>query len=308
MLTPLQKETAEAIVNIFETGRLKGDYGCVTCLKGDTGHLTYGCRQTTLGSGNLGLLLHAYCEAEGLYSEKLRPFLPALDARDISLDDNDEVKSLLRLAGDDTVMRKVQDEFFDRIYWFPAVQSAAGLGVTKALSIAIIHDSKIHGSFSTVKELTEQEHGRVSIIGEESWMDSYVQVRKNWLAGHTNPLLHKTVYRMEELKKLIDGDKWDLPLPLIVRNVLISDVSLGAASEPPVVASAADANDRVLFLTEPMMRGQDVKRLQKMLGFSDQDADGIFGKGTDQAVREFQRTHGLRVDGKVGPATWAELE
>jgi peptidoglycan hydrolase-like protein with peptidoglycan-binding domain len=56
-----------------------------------------------------------------------------------------------------------------------------------------------------------------------------------------------------------------------------------------------------------MMRGDDVKRLQKALNFPETEIDGVFGKKTDIAVREFQKNHGLNVDGKVGPATWAEL-
>jgi peptidoglycan hydrolase-like protein with peptidoglycan-binding domain len=36
-------------------------------------------------------------------------------------------------------------------------------------------------------------------------------------------------------------------------------------------------------------------------------ADGIWGPITDSAVRGFQRSHGLTVDGIVGPQTWSEL-
>ena len=44
--------------------------------------------------------------------------------------------------------------------------------------------------------------------------------------------------------------------------------------------------------------------LQRALGIS---ADGIFGPGTQAAVKSFQRSHGLTADGIVGPATWAAL-
>src|ERR1700729_2149829 len=50
-LTALQKAAAQAIVNIFETGSIHGNYADVTLMRGDTGQLTYGRSQTTLGAG-----------------------------------------------------------------------------------------------------------------------------------------------------------------------------------------------------------------------------------------------------------------
>jgi len=48
-------------------------------------------------------------------------------------------------------------------------------------------------------------------------------------------------------------------------------------------------------------RGNEVKLLQEFL---DTDADGIFGPGTERAVKKWQSENGLIVDGIVGPATW----
>lgn len=48
-------------------------------------------------------------------------------------------------------------------------------------------------------------------------------------------------------------------------------------------------------------RGKEVKELQEFLGIG---ADGIFGKGTENAVKEFQKANGLVADGLVGPSTW----
>ena len=48
-------------------------------------------------------------------------------------------------------------------------------------------------------------------------------------------------------------------------------------------------------------KGNEVKLLQKFLGIKD---DGIFGKGTEAAVKKWQKENGLLVDGIVGPATW----
>ena len=48
-------------------------------------------------------------------------------------------------------------------------------------------------------------------------------------------------------------------------------------------------------------RGNDVKLLQEFLELT---SDGIFGKGTERAVKEFQKANGLDVDGLVGSSTW----
>ena len=60
-------------------------------------------------------------------------------------------------------------------------------------------------------------------------------------------------------------------------------------------------------------RGREVTKLQSLLNTKlspspNLDADGIFGRGTQDAVRQFQRQQGLDADGIVGPKTWAALE
>lgn len=52
-------------------------------------------------------------------------------------------------------------------------------------------------------------------------------------------------------------------------------------------------------------RGNDVKTLQRLLHLYE---DGIFGKLTEEAVKEFQEAHGLVADGIVGQKTWETLQ
>ena len=65
--------------------------------------------------------------------------------------------------------------------------------------------------------------------------------------------------------------------------------------------------DRSLYLqNSPLMHGDDVAALQSRLtemGFICGRVDGIFGEVTESAVKDFQKSVGVKVDGKCGPAT-----
>ena len=64
--------------------------------------------------------------------------------------------------------------------------------------------------------------------------------------------------------------------------------------------------DRLLKLTSPNMRGDDVAALQAelcRLGFDTGWVDGIFGPQTAHALLEFQRSCGMPGDGICGPDT-----
>lgn len=105
MISELQKKTAHAIVNVFETSLPQGDYSKVTLLRNDSGHLTYGRSQTTLASGNLFLLIKAYCDApDAEFDEELSAYLGRLEDIDLSLDRDMTLRSVLREAGGDAVI------------------------------------------------------------------------------------------------------------------------------------------------------------------------------------------------------------
>ena len=221
-MTDSQKSTAQAIVNIFETGRPQGDYARITVIPGDTGHLTYGRAQVSLASGNLGLLIADYCAATGaVHADALRPHIDALRQRDVSLDNNESLRATLTAAGADPVMCTIQDQFFDRAFWNPAERHAAATGITTPLGVAIVFDSCIQGGWIALSSPLIAQHGQPPAIAEAAWLCLYVNARREFLKnGH--PPLPSTAYRMDAFAELIATGKWDLDLPLTIRGVTIS--------------------------------------------------------------------------------------
>lgn len=89
-------------------------------------------------------------------------------------------------------------------------------------------------------------------------------------------------------------------------------VTYEATSEPVQTEKAKSVCTLKLNVLRNGSRGDDVKALQTLLIGNEYycgtfGMDGIFGDGTDRAVRNFQKKNRLEVDGIVGPATWAAL-
>ncbi len=101
-------------------------------------------------------------------------------------------------------------------------------------------------------------------------------------------------------------------------------VSAGVVSPPPQVPDSEEYDMKVVKRGDgyksngTVKKRSTVKAAQIMLahcGFADENtsagacaADGIFGPGTEAAVKGFQADRGLPVDGVVGKSTWEALE
>lgn len=297
-LTDTQARTAKAIVNLFETGHVLGDYGQVTVLTGDPGRLTYGRSQTTLASGKLAELLQQYAGNPGSrFGAAIDAWLPAIVAQGEELDTNSRLHNLLRACADDPVMRETQDRFFDIGFWQPAVRAASKLGIQSALGTAVVYDSIVHGSWAKIRGDTDQAAGSLGQIGEQAWISAYVSTRRRWLATHSIAILRNTVYRMDAFRRLIDLNQWGLGLPLVVRGAEISMTALNGT--PPGCYDGPAPGTRTLSVQEPLQRGLDVRLVQLAMSNlgADIKADGVFGSASARCVKETQIARGLAVTG-----------
>lgn len=230
IVTPQTKHTIDQILSIFETGRLisPSAYSACTILKDGAG-ISYGKHQSTDRSGSLDQIVLAYIDAHGIHGEALRAYLPLLARDGTRVDPANppaEVKALMDLlkkAGTDPIMQRVQDEVFDEGYWNPAVKAGDAMLLTYPLSYAILYDTCIHSGVGGVANIRKRFPEVPPARGgdEKAWAAAYVKARKAWLLSSSNPIVRKTIYRMEAFEKIIADDNWTLDTPLTIRKVTI---------------------------------------------------------------------------------------
>lgn len=86
---------------------------------------------------------------------------------------------------------------------------------------------------------------------------------------------------------------------IVILNIITINLLFSAAVPPATPA-----------LSKLGSRGNEVRAIQEKLkerGLYKGGVDGIFGTGTQKAVRQFQKQSGLAVDGIAGPATLKRL-
>ena len=217
-IRPEIKKKIEQVINVFESGSAEGKYGALVKLKDytdpDTNSLmvqiTYGRSQTT-EFGHLKSLVKDYVRNNGVHADTLRPFISQLGKKP-SLAENNTFCNALKDAGkNDPIMRDCQDRLFENKYYKPAYRWFEQNNFTMPLSMLVIYDSKIH-SGGILGFLRKRFDTKVPANGgnEKQWVSDYVNVRHQWLAKHTNPLLRNTIYRTNCFKDQIEISNWDL--------------------------------------------------------------------------------------------------
>jgi peptidoglycan hydrolase-like protein with peptidoglycan-binding domain len=93
-------------------------------------------------------------------------------------------------------------------------------------------------------------------------------------------------------------------------RALRSAVNRSAAVLGEKMPNGNDPLVRVMKFTFPFIqKGDDVRRVQRMVGYVGKDIDGWYGTGTRARVRALQSaTPGLEVDGVVGLDTWDVIQ
>ena len=222
-MNDLIKNKIQKIVNVFESGKPEGDYGCISLYEdGPNGikQITYGKSQTTEW-GNLASLIKLYIAHEGEFAENFEPYVDNIGFKSF-VSDKDFIH-LLKRASEDPIMRKTQDEFFDVHYWGPALNWFNKNEFKLNLSMLVIYDSFIH-SGSILKFLRNKFDESVPVNGgnEKKWILEYVKARHQWLKNHSVKILNKTIYRTQDFQNAISSENWDLSKEFVANGTKIS--------------------------------------------------------------------------------------
>lgn len=211
MITEDEKKNIKQVVNVAEMGVKNIRYGDVYIYADGPGN----ARQLTLSvgfteSGNLKDVVSQYVAADGLYAKQFTPYVGRIGKTPYLVNDKELVK-LFKLAGSDPVMQKIQEKLLEAKYWDPALKFFNDNGFKLELSMLVIYDSTIHsGSIPMFLRQRFSEPTPKNGGNEKKWIESYVDVRHQWLKYHSRLILRNTIYRTQAYKNEIAKGNWDL--------------------------------------------------------------------------------------------------
>jgi len=229
-LSPDQKLRADRLISVFENGTIAIQYGYAEEL-GDGRGITFGRSGFTTATGDGYELIKRYTAAAP--ENPLARYLPRLKllARDESgsTDGLTGFVASVRKAARDPRFRQVQDELQDDLYYRPAIQFAATLGLKTALARALVYDTLLmHGDgddpdgLPALLEKARKEAGGTPATGvdETAWFSTFIRIRRADLAHAHDPATRKAwseaVGRADVFRTLAERGNWDLHGPIVL--------------------------------------------------------------------------------------------
>ncbi len=252
------KLKALAIVNVFETSRPFGNFAACVVLNDGAG-ISYGISQFTHRSGSLLNVIEAYLAAGGrVGATVMLENLPLLRLRTPkainSLAANRSLRNALRDAAATPEMREAQWQVARGRYLEPAVKECGRRGFVRPLSLAVVYDSMIHGSWERIAAGIAIAKGAAS-EKETEWILRYLRKRQMWLSGI--PRLKTTTYRTRFFLGQISIGNWELKMPITVQGVRLTEAMFTA--EFPSLLTNENTRTAETDLSEPQVSTNVIK-------------------------------------------------
>jgi len=196
-LTPEQKLRADRLISIFENSTMTLQYGYIEDIKDGRGY-TAGRVGFCSATGDLLMVVERYTQDRP--SNILAKYLPRLHElashADPSTAGIEGLKADWPKAAQDPAMRAAQDFVADRLYYRPALQMAAKLGLRSPLARVALYEAGIqHGYGDDPDGMAAMAHRATTAAGgtpasgisESAWLLHFLEIRKSVLAHASNP-------------------------------------------------------------------------------------------------------------------------
>lgn len=225
--TERDKNAARAILSVFETDKEQGDPRAVAVLDDKAG-VSYGIKQFTHGSGSLekvlrkfAVLAPAHLASALRYADRLKD---KSAANVEAMGKEGAFRQWLRQAGETPEMRMAQESIADEAYLNPAIEECERCAFIEPLSLAVVFDSFVQGSWARCKNDTNARHKHPVV--ERQWITDYLIVRTQFLRTRGSSAARASVYRPAAFQALIQRGNWQLTTPFQVRSRTIEEEEL----------------------------------------------------------------------------------
>ena len=309
--TEKDRSKAMAIVHVFETSRPFGEYAACAVLDDGAG-ISYGINQFTHRSGSLATVVDKYLKAKGVIGaavmlENLALLRSTSAAAVAKLSANAALKKALRAAAVTSEMKRAQEQTAFELYLKPALAICGRYGFTEPLSLAVIYDSVVHGSFFRVARGVDVVHRN-----EREWITAYVRRRDAWFASY--PRLAKARYRTRFFLGQIAIGNWALNKPFSVHGVRLTDQMFeqpaatlgGRGEEEKLKKGAEELSTETVFPGAETTANSAAPIIENVLTTATEKYDAVESVVTGVTRRaDSVRSMWATVGGSIGQAVWA---
>lgn len=173
-------------------------------------------------------------------------------------------------------------------------------GVKVGTGLYVIRRTKAKSMLIEVCFVDTEDANKYLKVGYKAIAKAIVDALDNHIVS--DPVVDKNTTSQTQSTATIKGDDWVRRLQQECNNQGFSKQKVDGIAGPATLAGCPTLKKGV--------QGNITKLLQERLvkiGYNTNGVDGIFGNGTYSAIREFQKTRGLSIDGIVGQNTWRKL-
>ena len=175
-------------------------------------------------------------------------------------------------------------------------------GVKAGTGLYVIRRTKAKSMLIEVCFVDTEDVNKYLSVGYKAIAKAIVDALDNHIVS--DPVVDTNTSSTSQTQSTVTttGDDWVRRLQQECNNQGFSKQNVDGIAGPATLAGCPTLRKGASGNITKLLQEKLVK-----LGYSTNGVDGIFGSGTYSAVREFQKTRGLSIDGIVGQNTWRLL-